>query len=94
MAIGMDSEDYAKKLVEKGWEWGDSQAHCVEQWAQGSQAVPRPLMVSLMAWEQLLNMVDNGDKHWSTKHGSCRQSTHLSVIYRVFGTGINGGCGI
>jgi len=25
------SEDYAKKLVEKGWEWGDSRAHCVEQ---------------------------------------------------------------
>jgi hypothetical protein len=24
VSIGMASEDYAKKLVEKGWEWGDS----------------------------------------------------------------------
>jgi hypothetical protein len=31
VSIGMASEDYAKKLVEKGWEWGDSRAHCVEQ---------------------------------------------------------------
>jgi hypothetical protein len=24
VSIGMASEDYAKKAVEKGWEWGDS----------------------------------------------------------------------
>jgi len=31
VSIGMASEDYAKKPVEKGWEWEDSRAHCVEQ---------------------------------------------------------------
>jgi len=45
----MASEECAKKPMEKGWEWGDSRAQCVEQWAQGSRAAPGPLMVSLMA---------------------------------------------
>jgi hypothetical protein len=74
----MASEECAKKPMEKGWEWGDSRAQCVEQWAQGSWAAPGPLMVSLMAQNNCrtwLAMVTNTSQLYPAVAGSQRTIT-------------------
>jgi len=89
----MASEACAKKMEGKGWEWGYTQAHCVEQRAQGSWAMPRPLMALPMARKDSqtwLTMVTNtcqpypavassGLTLWPNTRGWLAQSGHLNT---------------
>jgi len=89
----MASEAYTKKMEGKGWEWGYTRAHCVEQWAQGSWAVPRPLMALPTArtdsrtWltmvtntcQPYLAVASSGLTLWPITRGWLAQSAHLNT---------------